>query len=310
MINVPKTPRNIITRKKNQGIALIQVLIIAIVLAMLGIYINQTVRSQIAVVNLMKESFELSLALENAEAKLLHNLLTNTRYRKNDSENSLIQKWNFHGEPFNLNENTTVTIQDLSGLLSLNILSNSLTTNLFKELGFTGHEVRTFVDALADWKDKDTLKRLNGAEKEYYQSINQVGPRNHYVQFVPEVEQIKQSNLLTPQQWERYFSTAFVPNFNPLNAPNTLLKAFLNNDIAYQSILAQRKAGTLSGFSFYQASAINSGEFINFSTGSYLRVTLLVTRQKNKLSKEFIVDLRPSSFSRPIIISQLTWNQV
>ena len=58
--------------KSSRGIALIQVLIISIILTMLGIYINQTVRSQITVVSLMKGSFELKLALENAEAELLH----------------------------------------------------------------------------------------------------------------------------------------------------------------------------------------------------------------------------------------------
>ena len=62
--------------KNSQGIALIQVLIISIILTMLGIYINQTVRSQIGVVSLMKNSFELNIELENSEAELLHALLT------------------------------------------------------------------------------------------------------------------------------------------------------------------------------------------------------------------------------------------
>lgn len=296
--------------RKSQGIALIQVLIISIILTMLGIYINQTVRSQIGLVTLMKNAFSLNLQLENAEAELLHTLLTQTRYRNIDSDNAIVQQWNFHGAPFLINENTTVTIQDLSGLLSLNILDNTLAQNVFQQLGHSGHEVRTFLDSLADWKDKDNLKRLNGAESDYYHRLKQPGPRNAYLQTLSEVENIQQGRLLTRAQWQRYFTTEILLNFNPLNAPSFLLKAFLNNDTAYQEVLEKRSAGKLTGYNFYQLSSIKQGEFVVFATGRTLKVTLLVKGQKNKLSKEFIVELRPSSLTRPILISQLTWNQV
>lgn len=296
--------------KNAQGIALIQVLIISIILTMLGIYINQTVRSQIGIVSLMKNSFELNLQLENAEADLLHALLIHKRYRKIDSDNTLLQQWNFYGKPFSLNGNTTVKIQDLSGLLSLNIINNTLARNLFEQQGFSGHEVRTFLDSLADWKDKDDLKRLNGAESDYYRYIKQPEPRNGYLQVLSEVEAVQQGKLLTTAQWQRYFTSEIALNFNPLNAPDFILKAFLNNDVAYEDIIQQRAAGTLTGFKFYQATSVEQGEFISFATGGLLKVTLLVKGQNNKHSKEFIVDLRPSSLSRPIVISQLTWNQV
>jgi len=218
--------------KNSQGIALIQVLIISIILTMLGIYINQTVRSQIGIVNLMKSSFALNLQLENAEAELLHTLLTQKRYRKIDSDNAIVQKWNFYGAPFLLNENTTVTIQDLSGLLSLNILNKALARNFFEQMGHSGHEVRAFLDSLEDWKDKDDLKRLNGAESDYYRYIKQPEPRNAYLQTLSEVENIQQGRLLTREQWQRYFTTEIVLSFNPFNAPNFILKVFLNNDTA------------------------------------------------------------------------------
>jgi general secretion pathway protein K len=296
--------------KNEQGIALIQVLIISIILTMLGIYINQTIRSQIGVVSLMKSSFELNLVLENAEADLLHALLIKNRHRNVDSDNTLAQKWNFYGKPFLLNDNTTIMIQDLSGLLNLNVLDNTIATKFFELQGFSGHEVRTFLDSLADWKDKDDLKRLNGAESDYYRNIKKSGPRNAYLQTVSEVENIKNGTLITNQKWHQFFTTEIIPNFNPLNAPNTILKAFLNNSSTYEEVIQQRDSGNLTKLSFYQTTSIDEGEFISFSTGRLLKVTLRVKGQNNKLSKEFIVDLRPSSPERPIIISQLTWNQV
>jgi len=296
--------------KKSQGIALIQVLIISIILTMLGIYINQTVRSQISTVSLMKNSFELNLQLETAEAELLHTLLTQPRYQKKESDYALVQQWNFYGKPFVLNKNTTVIIQDLSSLLSLNTLNNTLARNLFEQLGHSGHEVRTFLDSLADWKDKDDLKRLNGAESDYYHYIKRSEPRNGNLQTLGEVENIQQGKLLNTAQWQRYFTEVIVSRFNPLNAPNLLLKTFLNNDAAYEEVLKQRKAGALTGHNFYQLTSIDQDESITYGTGRLLKITLLVKGQKNKLSKEFIVELRPRSLSRPIIISQLTWNQV
>lgn len=296
--------------KKSQGIALIQVLIISLILTMLGIYINQTVRSQINIVSLMKDSFALNLQLENAEAELLHALLTHKRYRKSDSDNALVQRWNFYGEPFLLDENTTVVLQDLSGLLGLNILDKTLAGKFFAQFDVSGHDTRTFLDSLADWKDKDNLKHLNGAESTYYGYLKQPGPRNAYLQTLGEVDSIQKGDILTTSQWQRYFTEEVVPRFNPINAPELILKAFINNDSAYEEVLSLRSAKTLTAFSFYQATSIDDDEYISFATGRRLKVTLVVERQNNKLSKQFVVDLRPSSFSRPITISQLTWNKV
>lgn len=296
--------------KVNRGIALIQVLIISIILTMLGIYINQTVRSQIGVVGLMKNSFSLHLKLENTEAELIHSLLTEKRYQSAQSESSLVQRWNFHGRPFLLQQDTLVTIQDLSGVLSLNALDHTIARNLFAKLGKSDHEVRTFLDSVADWKDKDDLKRLNGAESDDYRYIMKPGPRNAFLQSLGEVENIVQGQLLTPAQWQSYFTEEVTSNFNPLNAPELILKAFINNDAAYEEVLEQRNSGSLTAYSFYQATSIEENEFVLFVTGKKLKVTLSVKGHNNKLSKQFIVDLRPRSSSRPIVISQLTWNQV
>ena len=116
--------------------------------------------------------------------------------------------------------------------------------------------------------------------------------------------------MLSKKQWQNYFTDIIYSRFNPLNAPDLLLKIFLNNDAAYEEVLRQRNVGRLTGHNFYQLTSIDQDESITFGTGRLLKLTLLVKGQKNKLSKEFIVELRPRSLSRPIIISQLTWNQV
>lgn len=293
---------------KQHGIALVQVLIISIILAMLGIYISQTVRSQVAVASLMQKSHQVTLAGESVEAELLHMLLTNKHYPNKNSETPLVNKWNFYGKAFAYDVDTQIIIQDMSSLISLNYMNKRLAIRLFEQLGYQGNEVRVFLDALSDWKDKDNLKRLNGAEESYYRSVNIKGPRNAYLQNMDEVPSIKQSNILTKQQWQTFFTLALVSQFNPMNAPEEILKAFINNEQAFAEVIEQRKQGVLSPLSFYQATGIESNDGITFSTGRILKIKIMTKKQNTQFYKSFIVDLRPNAPSRAVTISNVTWN--
>lgn len=292
---------------KQKGIALVQVLIISIILTMLGIYIIQTVRMQVGMVRLMQKSFQVNLIAESVEAELLHTLLTNKRYLNKDSENPIVLNWNFYGKPFIYNTDTQIAIQDMTSLLSLNHLNKKLVSRLFEQLGYQEKDSRFFFDALLDWKDKDDLKRLNGAENDYYRSVNIKGPRNGYLQSMNEVLNIKNNNVLTKNQWSKFFSIALISEFNPLNAPEDILKVFINDDQAFSEVIKQREQGILSGFSFSQATGIDTDEGITFNTGRILKVKILTKKQNSQFSKNFIVDLRPNAPLRAITISNVTW---
>ena len=67
--------------KSQQGIALVQVLIISIVLISLGLFISQTVKSQVSSAQNMSNAFQLRLKINNAEASLLQTLLSYQRYQ-------------------------------------------------------------------------------------------------------------------------------------------------------------------------------------------------------------------------------------
>jgi len=294
--------------KKQSGIALVQVLIISIILMMLAIYIIQTARMQIKTTHLMQKSFQVNLAGESAEAELLHTLLTNKRYQNKNSDNKLVQNWNFYGQPFSYDENTEITIQDVSSLLSLNNTNKILSTRLFEQLGYQEKDSRTFFDSLSDWKDKDDLKRLNGAEKDYYHSANIQGPRNGYLQSMNEVLNIKGSDILTTEEWHNYFTIELTSEFNPLNAPDDILKAFLNDEQAFIDVINLRDQGVLSTYNFYQATGIDSDERITFNTGRILQIKIITYKQNSQFIKSFIVDLRPNSYMRTVTISNVRWD--
>jgi general secretion pathway protein K len=67
-----------------------------------------------------------------------------------------------------------VSIMDESGKISINGLTDVngiVLKNLLLQLGSTPENADMIVDSILDWKDADELRRLNGAEREYYMSL-------------------------------------------------------------------------------------------------------------------------------------------
>ncbi len=292
---------------KIKGIALIQVLIISIILGMLGIYISQTVRSQVQTANIIKQSQQSFIAIESAEAELLHLLTTESKYRSKSTD-TVTRRWNFHGQPFELNETVTAKIQDISGLLSINHINRRLAANLFYQLGKKDEQVRVFLDSLADWKDKDDLKHLNGAESAYYSKTLGYGPRNSYLQSFAEISHIREGDMLTLPQWQQYFSLALISSFNPLNAPEKLLEVFINDEQATREVLTLRQNNLLNGLTFIQATGIDEDDFISFIAGRIFKVSLSTKSIDNSINKSFIVEIRSNSIKRPVLMTNITWN--
>ena len=295
--------------KNIQGIALIQVLIITMVLTLLGIFISQSVRNQVKLTIDIQASVKLELALASAEAQLIQALLTQKRYPNTSSNSQIVQRWNFYNKAFVLPNNVQVKMQDLNGLLSLNMMNHRLATGVFKQLDLEGHPVRTFLDSLKDWIDKDDLKYLNGAERHYYQSINATGPRNGYLQSIDEVFSIKMGDILPLNLWRKYFTEHTVGGFNPLLAPKLILDALIEDSAIVNEIVLAREKGELSPFRFFQLTGIDGDEYYNFATGRKIRVELRANSEYGQLSKHFVIELRPNNSLRTVIITNVSWNK-
>lgn len=63
-----------------------------------------------------------------------------------------------------------VSIQDEGGKVDLNTAPNDLLIALLESVGAETTKARALADAIADWRDKDKVRRRNGAEDEDYQS--------------------------------------------------------------------------------------------------------------------------------------------
>ena len=65
-----------------------------------------------------------------------------------------------------------VQISDESGKLNLNLTPNHLLYNLMLAVGIEPLEADLITDSIEDWRDADELYRANGAESDYYLSLD------------------------------------------------------------------------------------------------------------------------------------------
>lgn len=64
-----------------------------------------------------------------------------------------------------------VRIMDENGKVDINTAPDVILKNLLIQLGLKNEESDAVVDAIMDWKDADDLRRLNGAESDYYMTL-------------------------------------------------------------------------------------------------------------------------------------------
>ncbi len=65
-----------------------------------------------------------------------------------------------------------VDIQDESGKINVNIVSEEQLRALVEASGIGKPDSDVITDSILDWRDTDTLHRLNGVEDDYYQALN------------------------------------------------------------------------------------------------------------------------------------------
>ena len=65
-----------------------------------------------------------------------------------------------------------VNIQDESGKISVNNVSEQQLRSLCEVIGIPKPDADIITDSILDWRDSDTAHRLNGAEDDYYEALN------------------------------------------------------------------------------------------------------------------------------------------
>jgi general secretion pathway protein K len=160
--------------RSQSGIALLTVLWVLVVLMVIVFSFSYLARTETLSTLSFKEGMEKRFLAEAGVERGILELF----YRKANLNKVLMEDqavWKIDGSLYfgKVGQgNYAVRIFDESGKFNINLTPEPLLRNLLRTMGLEGTTLDTVADSILDWKDKDDLHRLNGAESDYYQSMS------------------------------------------------------------------------------------------------------------------------------------------
>ena len=145
----------------NNGFALITVLWITAFLAVIAGSVSYQARASLGLANNVVASFKTKHAAEGALLLTVDKLV-----RRDELQGYVLKNPSYS---YTLDDMTvTVQVIDESGKVDINLASVDLIRSLFLALGLNEQHSSSIADAVADWRDQDSLKRVDGAEDRDY----------------------------------------------------------------------------------------------------------------------------------------------
>ncbi len=300
-------------RDNRGGVALILVIWIMVILVAIVGEFSYSMRTEINIVKNFKEeeeAYQLALAgIEAAKAEILTAAEPAGMYV---NENGLLVFNPEEEEPErkdNLGKGMfEYTIIDEDGKLNINTASKKQLKYVFRDSGVEGTELDTIVDSIIDWRDRNNLHMLNGAEEDYYQSLER--PYSCKDGPFDSIEELLLVKGMTPEIFygsakvrhgesdeeetvysgvEKYLTVNGSNRININTAPAVVLEAVLGAEKA-DNIIVQREAGLVSGA--VAGGKLSSAFFMIISTGSNadgtIKRSVKVILQKKRNNMEIV----------------------
>jgi len=145
----------------SKGFALITVLWITAFLAVIAGTVSYQARASLGLANNVVASFKTKHAAEGALLLTIDKLVKRNELKSFVLDNSKYS-YDLNGMA------VSVEVADESGKIDLNLASLDLIKSLFIVSGVNEQAAAFISDAIADWRDQDNLKRVNGAEDDDY----------------------------------------------------------------------------------------------------------------------------------------------
>jgi len=145
----------------SKGFALITILWVTAFLAVIAGSVSYQVRASLSLASNVVASFKTKHAAEGALLLTIDKLIKRT-----EQQGYVLNNPNFSYELDNLY--VSVEVSDDSGKVDLNLASVDLVKSLLIEVGVNEKVSLSIANAIADWRDRDHLKRVDGAEDRDY----------------------------------------------------------------------------------------------------------------------------------------------
>jgi len=275
---------------KQQGVALIQVLLISAVLSLLAVQLNKSAKINTKLTTAFAQKTAALINLRDAESFLYYQLLT-----KEANSSNQLAGLNYYGESFQLNDNTTVTIQDTAGLNNLHYPNKSIIEKWLYYNNLDENLASSVINQLKDWQDKDNEALIDGAESETYAAYG-YGSAN------VKLSSVDQLNYLLALNSEQAKSLADISTVNaytavnPYHFPQALLLIHYGAAKADQ-IMELRATNEITRARFTAITGDSEDEDKSFSISPYFKITIIVEQGHSKLTKQSVIEL--VSFFKP-----------
>lgn len=205
-------------RLQQRGIALVIVLWIVALLSVIAASLAYSMRTETA---LATHTVERAQARALAEAGVMYaivQVLNRTDTAKWPMDGSE-REWRFG--PGIVRIRTIET----AGMIDLNFANRGLLEGLLVSAGTVEEERTALLDAIEDWRDRDNLRHLHGAEADDYRAAGRaLGPKNAPFESVEELQQVLG---MTPQLYRKIAPALTVFSnreaINPTFAPPEVL---------------------------------------------------------------------------------------
>lgn len=227
----------------NKGLALIVVLWVTTLLTIMASSFSLTIQRETAITGGLKEKAQASALAEAGINYAILMLLSNDKEQRWKANNSLY-------EIELAGTRVRILIADESGKLSINKASKEQLQQLFDSLAVDEELADSLSDAILDWRDKNDLHRVNGAEMQQYEEAGlQYSPRNNLFKSVEEVQMVLGMTAEIYRQIEGKISV-YTKNkkINPATATREMLLTLPDvNEAMVDEYLLQRAESERNG---------------------------------------------------------------
>ena len=156
----------IVTRRifprRQHGIALVLVLWITTLLMLVASSFIYAMRTDVQIVTNTLARARLEAAADAAVQRGIYEMLKPPQVPNRWTTDGVLQPWSFQGVAVD------ISMTDESGKIDINTAVDVLLRGLFLSQGMKDEEAAAVTDAILDWRDPDSLKRLRGAEEAEY----------------------------------------------------------------------------------------------------------------------------------------------
>ena len=278
------------TKSNQLGIALLQVLLITAIISLFALFMVKSASQHVEMAKLSNDNVTAFLKQKNTESQLLLALLTEFKEQDKNSFSLIKQRWNFYGQPFLINGDTEVTIQDQAGLISVQFPDTELLQEIYRQNQLNERAVPVFVDSLLDWQDTDKLSRLNGNET----SGGGIGtaPRNGNISLLDEVQHV---NGMGENEWTMLKDSLTLYRRNPFN-PTTSTPFILNGLLGKAraaEYLVFRENNAVAAADFTRLTGLQESERQIFYPGNTLAIRLVTRIGEAEIEKQMMIEVEP-----------------